>query len=103
MSNAEVEKLKAEVAKAQGQRDLAEQARRAGVDEIKQLGQQNDKLRKDLAAVTDARDTNAALEAQNAELVKQVRKQAAAADKAAAIVAAFSVFADAEAALKKLI
>lgn len=103
VTDPQVEKLQQDVKKAQGQRDLAEQARREAVDAQKTLGQQINDLQKQLAEVTDSRATNDTLTAENAQLKAQVSKQQADGDKAAKIVEAYKAYVDAETQLKKLL
>lgn len=99
----EIKKLKAEVAKAQAQRDLADVARRDRVAEVRELGQQVHDLQATLAEVTDSRVANDALRVENARLVKQAKANAAAVQKADEIVAAYESFADADKAIKALL
>lgn len=90
----ETDPAKAAVLKAQGQRDLADAARREAVAAAQTAGQQVNELQKQLADVTDSRDENQRLVAENTELKAQVAAQADAASKAEKIVAAHSKLID---------
>lgn len=103
MGKHEIEKLKAEVAKAQGQRDLADQARREAVARAHELGQQNDDLRAQIAEITDARAENEQLKTQNAELAKQAKATTAANKAAEALFAAHRDREDANKRIAKLL